>query len=753
MGKSIKLPGHPLQRVRQHLWAGILLFGILSPIPLRSATFIVSNLNDFGVGSLRDAITSANATAGFDDIVFLTSGSILVNTPLPAITDPVFLNGALAPGYVPCGPPVIGIDGQGGGGNGIQLVAGASGSRIAAINVRNFQFNGIQLIGATNCQIAGCYVGTNLAGTAAAGNGQNGFQLEAGANNNKIGGSVACLGNVISGNGGSGISVVGGSNDTIVGNIVGLNAAGTAAIGNASFGIGVFGGGSSNIVGDGTALGRNVVSGNGTLLTGNGIDINGNTDSQISGNYIGLNAAGTAAIGNAENGLSLNNAQNCLVGGLGTDAGNVIADHNFHAIVLNGGSNNCSIFGNKCGTDAAGTTAFGNDDSGVIVINSSDVTIGGNTAAHRNILSGSLSEHGIFLINADNATVQGNFIGTDVTGTAPLPNADNGILILAGTVNGLIGGSGAGEANTIAFNVDDAVELISGADRQILISQNSIYCNGGVGINLNNAGNDNHPMPVILAASVTGANGTSQPNNFIELFFDTLCPPGGCQGRTHIATVTADAGGNWSYVGAIPPTALLSANARDVGPPATNAGNTSEFTCFTVLPVEGLTFSASLEDENDVLLDWSTTDAVQLSQFEVERSLDGQLFEQIGRVAASLPGDSYQFRDYAVEEGIQYYRLRVQDQDGHWDYSDVAAVQVGFSFVHVYPQPAQTHFFAQLSPESQGELIDELGRIVRSFGAAEAKQGVSVADLPDGMYYLRVRNATGSYRQKVLVVH
>ena len=104
-------------------------------------------------------------------------------------------------------------------------------------------------------------------------------------------------------------------------------------------------------------------------------------------------------MGNAENGISLNVAPNSIIGGSGALEGNVISNHNFHAIVLNGASNNVDIQGNVIGTNAAGTAAMGNDDSGVIVINSSSVNIGGTAPGAGNLLSGSISEYGVFVIS------------------------------------------------------------------------------------------------------------------------------------------------------------------------------------------------------------------------------------------------------------------------------------------------------------------------------------------------------------------
>ena len=84
------------------------------------------------------------------------------------------------------------------------------------------------------------------------------------------------------------------------------------------------------------------------------------------------------------------------------------------------------VFGNIIGLDATGTVAIGNTQAGVFLDNASNNEIGGPTAAHRNIISGNLANFaaGVWL-NLAGATgnkIQGNYIGTDITGSAALPN-------------------------------------------------------------------------------------------------------------------------------------------------------------------------------------------------------------------------------------------------------------------------------------------------------------------------------------------
>lgn len=627
------------------------------------AMFTVSNLNDSGMGSFRQAIIDANTSAGVDNIIFSVSGTITVLSTLPPITDPIDIDGTSVPGYTACSAPRISIDGtSAGSANGLQFFIGASGSLLQAINVRNFTLNGVQFIDADNCQVRACYIGCNSFGTLAAANGLNGIQIEASANNNLLGGLAACDGNLISGNSGFGVSINASIGSSISGNIIGLNATGSSSIANSSGGILAVAGSDGTIIGGSLLSQRNIISGNGSGVTGNGINLDGLSGSIIRGNFIGLNITGATGIGNAENGISLNGVLNNTIGGSGTNDGNTIADHNFHAIVLNNGSNNCTVQGNNIGTNSDGTVAIGNDDSGVIIINSTGGTIGGSGSGEGNILSGSLSEYGIFAISSSGLTIEGNFIGTDRTGTLNLGNFDGGIRFDFNAGASTIGGPAAGQSNIIAFNNGYGVGVLNSGSNQVLISRNMFYCNTGKGIDLAGVGNSNLASPVITAASTAGVSGTAGNNQTIELYYDSTCTAT-CQGKDFIASVTTSGPGNWSYAGPItnsPIAAIAISNLND---------NTSEFTCFTMitgLPVEFGPFEG-FESKDANSLSWITFSERNADYFVVKRSKDGFLWQEIGRKKAagnSTQKNEYKLLDVTPPIGVNYYRLLQFDIDG-----------------------------------------------------------------------------------------
>lgn len=740
----------------------VLLLGFCIHSATFATIFTVTNTTNSNPGSFRAQLIAANASPGLDTLDFSVSGTVNVLSTLPAITSPVFIDGTSAPGYVACGSPQIVINGSGAGtSNGIQLLAGASGSTLLALNVSGFSLNGIQLIGSTANTIQRCFVGVNQTGTAAMANGLNGFQLEGGSDNNRIGGPIACEGNLISGNGGWGISLNNSSTTTIMGNLIGMNATGTGGIGNGGAGIGIINGSNNTQIGGSGLTERNIVSNNGTGFSGNGIDINGATGTVLLNNYIGLDPTGTVPMGNAENGLSLNAAPNTTIGGTGTLDGNRIADHNFHGIVLNGGSSNIDILGNVIGTNAAGTLAFGNDDSGVIVINSSNVRIGGTATGAGNLLSGSLSEYGVFVISASDVVMEGNNIGTDITGTLPLPNFDGGVRIDFNSNDNTVGGTATGASNIIAFNTGYAVGILSADCARNLVSRNAFFCNTGDGIELNNLGNNNYASPIITAFSTSGIAGTAQAGDEIELFYDSLCA-GNCQGKDFIASVTANAVGNWSYTGPLNGSATVLAIAIRTAAPATTINNTSEATCQVILPVEWASFEARPMANQQVQLSWATTAEENNRHFEVERSADGGVFTKIGEVTAiqgSL-GNPYEFRDVSPLPGTNFYRLKQVDFDGSHSWSATREVHFGQieDQFEIASNPADASLRFRLSSFTSAEftyrLIDPTGSVVlHSSGQGQDWTEIPTDQLASGIYLLHLLANGIPITRKVVIQH
>ena len=340
--------------------------------------------------------------------------------------------------------------------------------------------------------IAGNFIGTNRAGTGDRGNTLSGIGFTDRASNNTIGGTTAGARNVISGNDGNGILLSSANvfDNTIAGNYIGTNAAGTAAIANAN-GVQIAGAAIDNTIGGTTAAARNVISGN----TGTGVSISdtGSDGNTISGNYIGTTAAGDAALGNDE-GVFINGGTGTLIGGLTAGARNVISGNIQRGIVLTADASANTVQGNFIGTDASGTLPLGNggaggpDHAGIRVAGPGN-TIGGTAPGAGNVIADS-GTAGIHLVTANSVgnVVQGNWIGTNSAGAVGLGNRSTGLTIQNGASGNLIGGTAPGAGNVIAGNATDGVRVGDAVTINNSIRVNSIYANGELGIDLGNDG-------------------------------------------------------------------------------------------------------------------------------------------------------------------------------------------------------------------------------------------------------------------------
>jgi titin len=264
----------------------------------------------------------------------------------------------------------------------------------------------------------------------------NGIELD--GSTNTIGGTTTGAGNVISGNSSDGILIDKGIFGTRVeGNYVGTDSTGSKAVANS---IGIEVAGPSNTVGGTVAGAGNVISGN----TKDGILIEGTaTGVFVQGNYIGTNTAGASAVGNSI-GVEID-VSGQILGSTSPAARNIISG-NGDGVLIDSGISGVLVLGTYIGTDVTGSKAVKNNIG--ILDEGSNTTIGGTTAAARNIISGNRTD-GVSLADPVGALVQGNFIGADLSGSHALAN---GIGVLANGANSTIGGTSTAARNLISGN-------------------------------------------------------------------------------------------------------------------------------------------------------------------------------------------------------------------------------------------------------------------------------------------------------------
>ena len=393
------------------LGALIVLGAVLLCTPAQAQTiFTVSNTNNGGAGSLRQAIVDANSTPNGgqpDAIHFVIDAqtdpgcdsatgvcTIALQNGLPSITEAVVIDGETQTG-ADCGTDIpsrtlkIVLDGTTSTGPGIGLHS--SGSTVRGLVINQVNSIGVSLFGSstTNNVVACNFIGTDITGTIDLGNGGPGILASGGASDNTIGGTEAGAGNLISGNDVIGVRLSGEgvTGNMVQGNFIGIDVTGTVALSNAFDGVAIENGASDNVIGGTTAAARNVISGNSNY--GVRIDDDGSTGNVIQGNFIGTDVSGTQGIHNGWDGVRIEGgADDNVVGGTASGSGNLISGNgdpgggSGYGVALAGpGSTGNVVQGNFIGTDVTGTVALGNRLSGMILIQVTNSIIGGTVPA------------------------------------------------------------------------------------------------------------------------------------------------------------------------------------------------------------------------------------------------------------------------------------------------------------------------------------------------------------------------------------
>ena len=438
------------------------------PVPM---TYVVTNTNDSGAGSLRQAILNANANTEADTIIFniptsdpnydgsaftihLTSGELLLTG------DGTFIDGSSQAVFAgdtnPNGPEIVldrSFSNCGASGcNGLKIQS--SNNHIHQLVINQSAADGIAVsAGATGNLITGCYIGTDASGTSQSFINFNGISSAGG---NTIGGTAAGEGNLISGCGGfggGGLSLSPG--DIVRGNRIGTNAAGSSGIANAFYGI-------TSPAEGGILIESNLISGNsgdGIVLTAASLNARINkgtkpttTANIIRGNKIGTDTTGLSALANINHGINIAGA-NSQIGGTTPADRNIISGNGLTGVFISGGAATGNVVqGNYVGTNINGTAALANHQFGVGIENAPGNTIGGTTTGARNLISGHTNQAGVAISGstASGNIVQGNYIGTDSSGTTAIGNLI-GLNIAA--PNNTIGGTAAGAGNLISGNM------------------------------------------------------------------------------------------------------------------------------------------------------------------------------------------------------------------------------------------------------------------------------------------------------------
>ncbi len=263
--------------------------------------------------------------------------------------------------------------------------------------------------------------------------------------------------------------------------------------------------GPSNYVGGPTPQERNLLSGN---TTGAGVFFEGtaSTGNVVRGNLIGTNSAGTSAVAN-NSAVAIIGAPGNIIGGTDSGDGNVLSGNREDGVVTFGEAATGNwVQGNFIGTNVSGTAAVPNARHGIYLLTSSN-TIGGTTVGARNVISGN-TQSGVHIENASFNTIQSNFIGVNAAGQAALANLREGVSVFGG-VNNALGGTVAGAGNVISGNGQSGIVIFANG------VQNTVAQGNWIGTNADGASLGNGFYGVFVANSSGNMIGGSPGGNTI----------------------------------------------------------------------------------------------------------------------------------------------------------------------------------------------------------------------------------------------
>jgi hypothetical protein len=608
-------------------------------------TFTVIYADAQGPGSLRQAILDANANPnenGNPDIIAFAmmedAGLQTISGQLPTITDSIIIDGYTQPGTK------RNTNGPGQPNNATLLIQ-ISGSELkctAAATIRGLIINrsgrdGIYLLNSAGHVISGNFIGTDASGKTNYnqnfGNGANGIEavnavaqiggttpelynsISAGSSSSgsapppgttalKFAGS-GCAGSVVQGNtirgnvtlaGASGIAfggsatgsgnrannfeaidlTIGGGSSSESGSFSGTSATGNIIQGNTLASVVIKDGANGNLVGGPTGSGNIILRDGSTVISFEGV---GTANNILQGNII--------QAGEFSDCVQIGGSGHNQIGGAEPGSGNVINGGYIGLAVTSDGN---TIQGNSIGTDAPivpfPTLGRYHNATAGLSISSSDNLVGGTEPGAGNVISANAGDG--MILNGSRNRVEGNYIGTDRTGTLALGNSRAGVIGSGGTGN-VVGGDVQGAGNMIAFNG-------TGIAGGVIARGNAIYANFGPAIDAPNE-NGAHNAPVITATSVANGfaniQGTLNASNNTQYIIDCFGDPKSLTMNVPkflgATTLTTDANGNGNF------SATVAIQDVNVAFNATATDPNSGTSAYAVRPASLLNISTRLD--------------------------------------------------------------------------------------------------------------------------------------------------------------
>jgi hypothetical protein len=196
------------------------------------------------------------------------------------------------------------------------------------------------------------------------------------------------------------------------------------------------------------------------------------------------------------------------------------------------------------------------------------------------------------------------------------------------------------------------------------------------------------------------------------------------------------------------------------GPATVNSAMSPLVFINAILPVKLTSFEAH-ESNGEVVLEWQTDEELNFEHFEMERSVNGRDWSKIGTLngrGEEGSGGRYSFTDRLPMRGANYYRLKMADRDGQFEFSSIVVVNIApqREGMSVYPNPAASVMYISNIPAGSQyiEVINTSGQLVlrRELRSPGNTIMLNVAALGKGLYYLKVAGSSGSMQTREIAI-
>lgn len=253
------------------------------------------------------------------------------------------------------------------------------------------------------------------------------------------------------------------------------------------------------------------------------------------------------------------------------------------------------------------------------------------------------------------------------------------------------------------------------------------------------------------------------PTGWIEIKCSTILGPGNPKGPGIDGQATTDPG-RYYAVAVIVYQGLdnggLASYGFDIGNPQLNGIDFDATNCpAIILPVKISSFGATATNNCTVNLDWTAEAETDFKSYEVQYSSDGTQFKTIATLPAaenSGAPQKYSYADANAGQGNGFYRLKLMDIDGKFEYSKIVATKLDCakSLFTVYPNPV-TDILTINSTHSQNEsatvrLFDDNGRLIYNHNLVEGKNTINAHQFPKGIYLLQLMRGNEVQNVKII---